>query len=240
MNFEQQEPQAVKVYVGGRISAAGYYKGTIKQSFDMVFGSGAVALQLDFESDQGQSGRIWINIVKKDGGKNKVGYETLQGQIMPLLGLKSLREQKNGIAKVYDYKLGSEVDKTCTTYPQLIGKNIGAFFSERKSISEKDGKEYTNYEADSYYDYEIGKTAHEVKNNLPADTLATKLKLLEERKYVESKAETQPKTATYDASASSVINDGFDNILMGAAIGAVAEAMLPNTYYDDYCDNVPF
>ena len=218
MQFEAEQPEAVRVFLGGKITEAGAYIGTIEKAYDHVAETGSVGIKFEFTSEQGQSAKWYLNTIKRDGSMNEIGVAEIQKQLMPLLGIKVLKEKQNDTMSFYDYDLGSDVDKKVTSYPQIMNKRIGIFFKMEESSF--NGKTTYQPRVDFYFDPDTNQTAEEKANNKPANTMVLKLDRLNNTpaytKHVEKKSETQQPTKTHIASSS---QDSFD---------------------DDFEDNIPF
>lgn len=218
MQFNVEEPKEVRIYIGGRIKEPGAYVGKFDRVYEHQSESGAVGLWFEFLSDKGESCRWYLNTIKRDGSNNDIGYSEIQSQIMPLLGLKSLREKQNDTMSFWDYDIKAEVNRRVTSFPQLMNKEIGVFFKSEQN--EYNGKVNIQFRPDFYFDPKTKQTAEEKHNNKPANVIVLKLDKLNNTpaytKNVEKKAESQPPTKTHNPET----KDNFS--------------------YDDFEDDIPF
>jgi len=219
MQFTAQAPVPVSVYKGGFIAKPGYYMGTINQAYDYTKPGGTAAnIVLDFESNEGQSKLICINTTYVDKKtretvQNKSNVEFIQEQLLPLLKIRSL-EPKKGTISVYNKATQANETVSATVYPQIAGKNIGVWFKgsiDPNQINTKTGLPFVNYNMEAVFDYNTGKTAHELFNKLPADTLELFKEALAEERHVAKQAEVAPRTQTHVPQATQEFGDDFDD-----------------------------
>jgi len=208
--FEAQQPEEDKVFLGGKIKEPGFYKCEIVRAWESKADTGSIGIKMELITNQGQTISNYINTVKKDGSPNDIGFDTIQKVIMPLTGLKTLREKPNDTMSFYDFDVQSDVERKVTSYPQLSGKEIGI-------LVKYDGEYYgkPQLRVDSFYHPDTRQTAHEFVNKLEAKACENRLQWVlgqsAETKHIEQKAETNGKTATYSEAPSPNNFDDFDS-----------------------------
>ena len=218
MIFTSEQPEEIKIYKGGFINQAGYYKGIINYAYDYIKPKGtAKNIVIDFVSNQGQSSLNYLNVSyfdkKGDEVENESNMKLIKAQLLPLLKIKKL-ESKKGIVSIRNKETKQNEDVEKMVYNQLADRNIGIWFKEsidENQINQKTGMPYVNYNIFAFFDYETGKTAHEIANNLPATTLAD-LEEQDEIRRVNKKSETQPKTQTHIPPSVASTDDFDDDI----------------------------
>ena len=113
---------------GKRITESGKYIGTIKSAWHETYPSGAEAVLLKFDSDQGQeAGPLMLFTHGKDGNTLS-GYNTVQA-LMTCVKARSLTPRP-GQVELYDFDQQKEVMKQKDTYPELTGKRVGLLLRE--------------------------------------------------------------------------------------------------------------
>ena len=132
------DPEAAKQANNGgkRINESGKYVGTIKAAWHEVYPSGAEAVLIKFDSDQGQeAGPLMLFTHGKDG-QTLGGFNTVQA-MMTCVQARALTPQQ-GQVELYDFDTQKEVTKQKDIYPELTGKRIGLLLRE-EHVTEKDG-----------------------------------------------------------------------------------------------------
>lgn len=211
MQFNKEQPEEDKVFLGGKINEPGCHICTIDRAWDHVADTGSIGIKFEFTSSKGQAYSTYINTVKKDGSQNDIGVDTIQKTVMPLLRLNTLKEKPNDPQVFYDFNSQTDITRRVTSYPQLANKRIGLLLKIGEYYNGK-----PRLEIDRWFDADTQKTAHELVSNLPAEHIANRLEWVlaqsEEAEHVERKAETNGKTATHMPSQSqSSFDDDFDD-----------------------------
>ncbi|MFT0140736.1 hypothetical protein ACEK07_45925 [Alcanivoracaceae bacterium MT1] len=97
MNFQYDQRAAIDTSSGGGeyITESCVVRGLIQEAKWVKANSGALGLEISFESESGQKANyLTIYYQKKDGQKNEVGYGQIN-QIMGCTGVRSLSNQNN-------------------------------------------------------------------------------------------------------------------------------------------------
>lgn len=217
MQFTQNTEASEERFFGGRIEKTGATTGMFIRAYEEESANtGSKCLHLDFISNAGEDGtiRIWYYSGGKDA-EIEMGKNTIEGILMPLLKIPSLKSKPNDIIQVYDFNLGQTVDKKVTSFPQLCNKQIGVVWQRTvyKRNKQKDGEWFgVNVEAVRYFDAETKQTSSEKVKDLPATLLEKYLdklpdlkvpKDLQEQYYAKedahimNQAKSQPSAQTY-------------------------------------------
>jgi hypothetical protein len=165
MIFTSEQPEEIKIYKGGFINQAGYYKGIINYAYDYIKPKGtAKNIVIDFVSNQGQSSLNYLNVSyfdkKGDEVENESNMKLIKAQLLPLLKIKKL-ESKKGIVSIRNKETKQNEDVEKMVYNQLADRNIGIWFKEsidENQINQKTGMPYVNYNIFAFFKHFINAT----------------------------------------------------------------------------------
>lgn len=132
---------------GMYIKESGPYVGQFTKVWEYHAKSGAVMLNFEFESDQGEkTGRMGLCVQKKDGG-HALGADMVQS-LMACLKVKSAKPVQKGNE---------------TIYPDLMNKQIGVIMQ-----AENDGQ-YINMNIKHFFNWETKQFGSEIMEQKPAE-----------------------------------------------------------------------
>lgn len=186
MQFVQdKKASASERFFGGKIDSTGLHNGHFLRAYKRLSSdSEAEFIHFDFMSDAGQDASFDICYKKRDGSENEYGIADIQGLIMPLLGVESLKEKLNDVVQLWDVSVGAMADTKVTSYPQLVDKHIGIVFQAEVFKAKKPMKsgEYygINFNPKKYCDADTKQTANEKINDSAASLIDTYLKTLKD------------------------------------------------------------
>ena len=141
-----------------RIDELGKYKGVITLAKVYEVKSKAVFVQINFESDSGQTARLSMCTQSKEG-KPTFGAKQLQA-IMACVKVKSLNAVEKEIED-YDFEQGKIAKVTRHVFPELMGKKIGFILYRHDQVS-SEGKDFFTMEIAAPFQYDTELTASEI------------------------------------------------------------------------------
>lgn len=194
-----------------RIDAIGKYKGAITLAKVYEVKSGAVFVQINFESDNGQTARLSMCTKSKEG-KDTFGFKQLQA-IMACVKVKSLNAVEKEIED-YDFEQGKIAKVTRHVFPELMGKKIGFILYRHDQVS-REGKEFFTMEIAAPFQYDTELTASEIMEQKVNPEQLPKVLANTKNKVTAAKHDADP-YSSYAASASMHMqrqNDDFDSDL---------------------------
>lgn len=180
-----------------RIDALGKYKGTITLAKVYEVKSGAVFVQINFESDNGQTARLSMCTKSKEG-KDTFGFKQLQA-IMACVKVKGLTAVEKEIED-YDFEQGKMAKVMRHVYPELMGKKIG--FILYRHDQAKDGKDFFTMEISAPFQYDTELTASEIMDQKVNPEQLPKVLANTKNKTTAAKSHDSDPYSAYAATAS--------------------------------------
>lgn len=180
MDFTYNENEALQGGATGYITQTGAYVGKITMAKWTVSALGAEALELSFETENGEKcDYLSIYYRGKDGKPIDFGRNMIQS-LMGCTGVKKLSRQPSEQALIA---------------PELIGKSIGLFL-QKHLYTKQDGNDGFYFKVVQAYSAKSGLTLSEFKNNEPAKRipyLVSTMKDKDEREKPKRTRQSKPK-----------------------------------------------
>lgn len=190
-----------------RIDALGKYKGTITLAKVYEVKSGAVFVQINFESDNGQTARLSMCTKSKEG-KDTFGFKQLQA-IMACVKVKNLNAVEKEIED-YDFEQGKIAKVTRHVFPELMSKKIGFILYRHDQVS-REGKDFFTMEIAAPFQYDTELTASEIMDQKVNPEQLPKVLANTRNKQTAAKSHDSDPYSAYVSSASMQAPAGLDD-----------------------------
>lgn len=210
MNFSYDENKALQGGVGAFVNRTGAYKGKITLAKWTRSQLGAEALELSFESDQGEKvDYLTIYYQGKDGKSIDFGVNLIQA-IMGCTGVKNLS------------RLPTEQALLC---PELQLKPIGLFL-QKVLYTKQDGSDGYRFQVITPFSPKSGKTLSEYRNNEDAKRVPDLIATMKDKDEREKPKRGRPPKAKTEQKAT------YSDVM--------TEEEAKEALYDTPFDDIPF
>lgn len=186
MDFTYNEEEALQGGAGGYISQTGAYKGKITGAKWAVAQSGAEAIELSFESDNGEKADyLSIYYKGKDGNAIEFGRNLIQA-VMGCAGVTKLSQVPN--PNGYGF-----------IAPELVGRPVGLFL-QKVLYTKQDGSDGFKFQVITPFSAKSGLTLAEHKNGEPAKRVPYLVQTMRDKDEREKPKRGRPPKLTKSAS----------------------------------------
>lgn len=190
-----------------RIDELGKYKGTITLAKVYEVKSKAVFVQINFETDTGQTARLSMCTQSKEG-KPTFGAKQLQA-IMACVKVKNLTAVERQIED-YDFEQGKMATVNRHVYPELTGRKIGFILYRHDQVS-REGKDFFTMEIAAPFQYDTELTASEIMDQKVNPEQLPKVLANTKNKVTAAKHDVDPYSSYAASSHMQQPADGFSD-----------------------------
>lgn len=178
LNYQLNKEFALKGDSDLRITETGAYTGVFTQAYEIIAKSGTIGIEFTFKDVTGADAGHLTLYTKKADGSTAFGFNLLMAG-MTCMKVKDAPAQ-DGVAKIYDFESGKEIDKQVPIYPGLINQKIGVIL-QREEYRKQDNSIGSKMVIAGFFNPDTKQTASEIFENKPAKRLDAKMETIKDK-----------------------------------------------------------